>query len=286
VPAHAPHPGPLPGRRAHRAEPVGAVDNDVRQVGYGLDVVDDRRLPVEALDRREGWLEPRLAAIALERGQQRRLLAADVGARSTMQNDLDLEALAEHILAEIPRLAGLLDRGLQRLVLGQVFPADIDEGEVAPDRVAGDQDPLEHLVRALFDQVAVLEAARLALVRVADEVAWIDALGQEAPLVARRETGAAPAAEAALLPQLHQLVGLHAERLPVAGVAAGPLVDRKLLEVFGVEVLGQDRLESHQFWVLFPLGHAIFSPVTGATAATFSGLAPCGAVSGLTRAMM
>src|SRR4030081_1819405 len=186
-----------------------------------------------------------------------------------MQNDVDLVALAEDVLAQEPRLAGLLDRGLQRIVLWQVLTADIDEGQVAADRVAGDQDSFEHLVRALFDQVAVLEAARLALVGIADEVAWIDALGQEAPLVAGRETRAAAAAESALLHQLPQLVGLHLERLLEAGVAASPLVDRKLLEIFGVKVLGEDGLEPHQFWVLFPLGRA--------TAATFSGLALCGA---------
>ena len=269
MPAHAPDARSLSCRCPHRTEPVGAVDDDVRQVGHRLDVVYDRRLPVEAFDRREGRLEPRLAAIALERGQQGGLFAADVSARAPVQDDVDLVTLAEHVLAEVSRLTGLLDGGLQRLVLRQVLAADIDEGEVGPDRVAGDQDALEHLVRAFFDQITILEATRLALVGVADEVARIDALGQEAPLVSGREAGAPPAAEPALLDQLHELVGLHLERFLEAGVAAGAFVDRQLLEVFGVKVLGKDRLESHQAWVLFARGRA--------GAAAFSGFAPCGA---------
>src|SRR5205807_6130501 len=129
--------------------------------------------------------------------------------------------------------------------------------------------PFQHRVCALFYKIAFHEAAVLALVGVANEVARIDALGQEAPLVAGGETAPAATAEPALLHQLHQLVGLHLERFLEAGVAARPLVNRQLLEVLGVKVLGQDGLESHQFWVLFALGRA--------TAAAFSGFGPCGA---------
>ena len=45
-------------------EPLRAVAQDVRQVGQGLDVVDDGRFAVQPLDRRERRLETRLAAPA------------------------------------------------------------------------------------------------------------------------------------------------------------------------------------------------------------------------------
>ena len=65
---------------AERAEPVGALLDDQRRVRERLDVVDQRRALVEALVRRERRLQPRVAALALEAVEQRRLLAADVGA--------------------------------------------------------------------------------------------------------------------------------------------------------------------------------------------------------------
>src|SRR5438132_13834619 len=142
-----------------------------------------------------------------------------------MQDDLDVVALAEDVLADVPRLASLGDGGLQRIVLGQVLAADVDEGQVAPDRVARDQDALQHLVRALLDQVAILEGAGLALIGIADEVARVDALGQDAPLVAGRKAGTAATPQAAFFYFLDQRVGLHLERLPVTAVAPGALVD-------------------------------------------------------------
>ena len=70
-------------------EPLGAVVDDVGDVGEGLDVVDQRRAAVEALDRGERGLQARVAALALERVEQRRLLAADVGAGAAVDDELD-----------------------------------------------------------------------------------------------------------------------------------------------------------------------------------------------------
>ena len=82
------------------------------------DVVDLRRRVVEALHRRERRPRARLAALALERVEQRRLLAADVRAGAAVHGDLDV--------AEQVRGARLVDGGLQDLVLGQVLAADED----------------------------------------------------------------------------------------------------------------------------------------------------------------
>ena len=83
------------------------------------------RRVVEALDRRERRPRARLAAPALERVEQRRLLAADVRAGAAVDDDLDV--------AEDPRVARLVDGGLEDLVLGQVLAADVDE-DVASTR--------------------------------------------------------------------------------------------------------------------------------------------------------
>ena len=102
-------------------------------------------------------------------------------------------------------------------------------------------------------------------------------MGLAAASPSSRETRATTAAEPALLHQLHQRVGLHLEGFLEAGIAAALLVDRQLFEILGVEILGQDRHQSHQAWVLFARGRATFSAGTEATVAAFCGLAPCGA---------
>ena len=78
-----------------------------------LDVVDGRRAAVEAHIGRERRLQPRHALLALEALEQRRLLAADIGAGAVV--DVDVERVAvDVVLADEPRLVGLVDRALQR----------------------------------------------------------------------------------------------------------------------------------------------------------------------------
>ena len=77
---------------AELAEPVGAVLDDVRDVRERLDVVDQRRALVEALVGGERRLQPRVAALALERVEQRGLLAADVGAGAAVHDQAAREA--------------------------------------------------------------------------------------------------------------------------------------------------------------------------------------------------
>ena len=63
-----------------RREPLGALVEDRRDARDRLDVVDDRRATRRGRRPRERRLQPRLAAEALERVEQRGLFAADVGA--------------------------------------------------------------------------------------------------------------------------------------------------------------------------------------------------------------
>jgi hypothetical protein len=54
-------------------------------------------------------LEARVAAAALQRVEQRRLLAADVRAGAGVHHDVEVEARAEDVLAEVALGVGLLD---------------------------------------------------------------------------------------------------------------------------------------------------------------------------------
>ena len=86
-----------------RRKPLRAPLEDRNEICERLDVVDDGRHPIEALDRRKGRLEPRLAALAFERVEQAGLLAADVGARAAVHGDLEVVAAAEDIRADVAR---------------------------------------------------------------------------------------------------------------------------------------------------------------------------------------
>ena len=87
-------------RPAEIEERVAAVADDPRHRGERLGVVDRRRLAVETEARRERRLEARLALLAFERLEERRLLAADVRAVAVMVEEMEAEAGAEDVVAE------------------------------------------------------------------------------------------------------------------------------------------------------------------------------------------
>src|SRR6185437_9438219 len=108
-----------------------------------LDVIDDRRLGVETLERGERRLEPRHAALALERLEQRGLLAADVRARAAVHDDLEIEPRAEHVGTHESLRPGVGNGLREPIVTKGELAADVDEREVALDRVRRDDDALD-----------------------------------------------------------------------------------------------------------------------------------------------
>src|SRR5690606_37920544 len=107
-----------------------------------------------------------------------------------------------------------LDGAGQDLRRLEELAADVDVDVLRADRVSADQRALDELVRRPADQLAVLEGARLGIVRVDEQVVRLAVvLGHEAPLDAGREAGAAAAAQPALLDHLDDLIAAHAERL-------------------------------------------------------------------------
>ena len=182
-------------RHAHLGEPLGALAQDRGHRGERERVVDRRRLAVQAEVRRERRLEARLAGLALERLEERRLLAADVraGAGDGMQVEVDAGAL--DVLAEEPGRIGFRERRLEpRIGLREELAADVVVADGRAHGVAADRHALDHRVRVEAQDVAVVAGARLALVRVADDVLLAGgAARHEAPLHAGREARAAAA---------------------------------------------------------------------------------------------
>ena len=188
-----------------------------------LDVVDRGRRGIEACDRGERRLRPRLAAVALEGLEQRGLLAADVGAGAPVEDD-------RHAAEEL-RLAQLVERRDEDLPLVLVLAADVDEHVLRLDSARGDQAALEEAERDAEHDLAVLERAGLGLVRVDDEVVGprvLVGLRNEAPFAARREERAAAAAQARRVELGDDLLRRHLPRAAEGGQPADRLVRREV----------------------------------------------------------
>ncbi len=122
-------------------------------------------------DHRERRAVARLAAEALERLDEGRLLAADVGAGAEGDDDVEVEALdAGDVLAEQAGGAALLDHVVEVRAQVGVLAAQVDDALAGADGAAGDGHAGEHEVGELGEDDAVLERARLTLVGVADDV--------------------------------------------------------------------------------------------------------------------
>ena len=217
--------------------------DDRRHVAQRLDVVDQRRPLVQALVGGERRLQARVAALALQRVQQAGLLAADVRAGAAVQHQRDGVLGAEDAVAQVAAVVGLADRRVEDLGLELVLAADEDERAVGARGHRADDAALDQQVRVLLHQQAVLERARLGLVRVAAEVLVHRALGQEAGLLAHREAGAAASAQPGVLQLVQQLVLLHlGQRLAQRAVAAQPFVHVDRVQAGLVHVLHQAQL--------------------------------------------
>ena len=217
--------GPTVVGLAQVEEPLGAVAHDRRHGGEGLGVVDRGRLAVEAEVGRERRLVARLTLLALQRLHQRGFLAADVGAGAEHVVQVDVDAAAEDVLAQ-PAVGVGLGGGflevLERLVVE--LAAQVVVADRAACRVAGDRHALDHRMRVVAQDVAVLGGARLGLVGIAEDVfLHAGVLGHEAPLQPGREARAAAAAQSGLLDHLDHVGGrdLVFEDLAQRAVAAG-----------------------------------------------------------------
>ena len=216
--------------------PGAALLDDDRDRGQGLDVVDQRRRGVQPRDRRERRPRPRLAAVTLERLEQRGLLAADVRAGAAMEDERDV--------AEQLRVAHLVGSSLQHLVLGRVLASDVDEDVLRPDRVRRDQAPLDEPVRNPAHDLPVLERPRLGLVGVGNDVRRLARHLRrldEAELAPHRKACAAPPAEGRRRDLLDHLLAGQPTRLLERCVTA----DRPVLgELRQVAVVGAREDES------------------------------------------
>src|SRR5680860_828854 len=115
----------------------------MRHVGQRLDVVDQGRAAVEALDRREWRLEARVAALSLQGIKERGLFATDVSAGATVDDQFEVVPGAEDVLAEVAGGVSLGDGLVEDVALLVVLAADEDEGVTDVAGKRGDRDSFD-----------------------------------------------------------------------------------------------------------------------------------------------
>ena len=178
-----------------RGERLAALEHDERHVGQRLDVVDDGRLAEQADLDRERRLVARLAALALDRFEERRLLAADVRAGAAPELDVEGEARAEDVRTEEAGGARRTDRPRSR--------APPPPGTRRGCRGSPSRRRWRSAAMVIASTVAngspssrtrSLNVPGLRLVGVADEVVRLGGLGRDGgPLATGRERGTAAA---------------------------------------------------------------------------------------------
>ena len=156
--------------RADRGEGLGAVGEDPRDGGEGLDVLDDRRAAEQAARRGLRRALLGLAALALEGLEQDGLLAEHVGALDGPDRRARSSWPEPRTSSPAkPRLVQPLDRRLERPDrVGRLGP-DGDDRLVGADREGGDQRALEDAVRVPLEERPVGLRRRVGAVAVRDD---------------------------------------------------------------------------------------------------------------------
>ena len=240
--------------------------DDDRHRGDGLHVVEQRRLLEGARHGRERRLRRRLAAVAVERGQQRRLLTADVRASTTVHVDVGDVIGARQRRADVALLARLGDRALEDRGLLGVLTTDVDVRAGTADHPEVDDDPLDQHVRVAQDDLAVLERARLGLVAIDHEVA-VDTLRQERRLATGGEASATTAAQVRRDHLVDELLARHAKRLAQRVVAAVLLILGNLATAAGERQQQRVCIGLGEGWCLRHGSHSVGRCCAGARGA-------------------
>ena len=151
---------------AYAAPPSARIIGTAQSVSTLLTAVGRPHRPLMRGDRRLG---AHLAAAALEALEHRGLLAADVGAGADADVQVEGEAGAEDVLAEVAVGVRRLDRAPQGGDGVGVLGADVDVALARADGVGRDGHALDERERVALDEHPVGEGAGVALVEVAGD---------------------------------------------------------------------------------------------------------------------
>ena len=146
--------GPCADRARRRVAPIAHDPRDGRQ---RLDVVDDRRLPVETLHRRVRRPHSRHPALTLEARQERALLADDVRAGAAVRDHVAREGGTENVAADQTMTTRVGESIVHPVVGERSFAVHVHEHATGTDRVGTEQRPLEELVWIVLEEHSIFE---------------------------------------------------------------------------------------------------------------------------------
>ena len=153
-----------------------------------------------------------------------------------MHNDFQVIATAQNIFPNQARGIRFFNGSFNLLTSESQFAAHIDKGDRDATGIAGDDDPLDQLMRIFLHQHAVFEGAWLALVAVAAEVTRL-IFRKKSPLHTRWEARASTTAQARFLHQLDDIIRLVLlERLCQALIAAMLAIPFKRVQAWSIYV--------------------------------------------------
>src|ERR1700674_3531211 len=135
-----------------------------------FDIVDERRAAVDTLLGRKRWLTTGKRKVSLHRGNDRSLLTADVKARG--EEELQRQISADRMLNLRNNLVRFPphDGFANGCNYARISWIDVNNDVSRPRRDSGYQCPLDHLMRRVLQQKAILERAGLVLITVGDHV--------------------------------------------------------------------------------------------------------------------
>ncbi len=206
--------------------PFHAVADDRRHVAQGLDVVHAGRLAPHAHGGREGRLGARVGATAFQGVDQCGFFTADVTPGAGVDEQLEIEAATQDVLAQKACGLGFFHGTTQVLGGGGVLAPQEDVAAVGLECASTDQHAFDQQMGQLLHQHAVLPGVGLHFVRVAQQVADVHGFvfGHQAPLHTGGEARTAATLEAGILDGLHDVVlgqvgeGLAGRRVTVLGL--------------------------------------------------------------------
>ena len=201
-------------RNADRLKPLLAAIQNVCHAAQGFHVVDNCGLAEQTFDRRKRRLNTRPCSLAFQTFDQTGFFTADVCTSTTMQHNIQIEACALDVLAQQTCCVTFLDRGIQSSIAAAILIAKVEIGVVGFDRMAGNHDAFDQLMRILFHQDSIVEGSRFAFIGVDAQInrTWM-ILGQEGPFQAARKTRAAAPTQASVFDDVNDIDRSHAQDL-------------------------------------------------------------------------
>ncbi len=166
--------------------------------------------------------------LAFQAIEQRCFLAADIGARAPAQVEIEVEAAAANVVAQIAGGSGFRHGPVQDGSGLGVFITQVDEAADCPCRIGRNDHAFDDRVGVEIEDHPIFEAAGLALVRVADDGFGVTVgFGHGLPFDAGGKARTASAGQAALADVLNDVYGRHfGQHAFQAAIAAGGAVAR------------------------------------------------------------